>query len=103
MLFAIRPRSLIPWDEPIRKRLSLDGSAESYSAYLKRAKRALQELGEECATMDLALSDVPRLVGRPQSSVAKLVDEYLWVVATKGCPAPADTVLGQWADWAAER
>ena len=30
ILFAIRPNALIPWDDPIRKALKLDGSAKSH-------------------------------------------------------------------------
>ena len=39
VLFAIRPKALIPWDKKIREKLGYnDGSEESYLNYLMHAK-----------------------------------------------------------------
>jgi len=36
ILFALRPNSYIPWDEPMRTKFQLDGSAGDYVKFLKK-------------------------------------------------------------------
>ena len=75
-LFAVRPDSLPPWDEAIRKALGYDGGAGSYRAAIVRARR---ELGEAAADAGVEIEELPALVGRPDSPPPKLVDEHDWV------------------------
>jgi hypothetical protein len=44
ILFALRPSALIPWDDPIRKRFDADGSACSYTNFLRNVRTNLNEL-----------------------------------------------------------
>jgi len=99
ILFAIRPNALPPWDDPIRPRLKLDGSAKSYVSYLGIVKREIEELGKACERNGYSLLDLPKLVDKPTSSLAKLIDEYFWVTISRKCPAPASDSLARWATW----
>jgi len=99
ILFALRPNSFIPWDDPIRGRFGWDGSASSYRKHLVMAKGWLNELSNKCAEKGFELGDLPSKLGRPQSSIAKLIDEYLWVTVTSRCVAPGKVILEQWAEW----
>jgi hypothetical protein len=99
ILFALRPNALIPWDNPIFNYFSLDGSAHSYTVYLRKAKKWLNELGEDCKKNGFELAELPRKVGRPGSPLAKLIDEYLWVTVAKRWKAPSIAVLEQWVSW----
>jgi hypothetical protein len=75
-LFALRPRALPPWDEPIRLafgRASHDG--DLYVRYLAETADALRG---GAVRFGLAVDDVPAALGRPSITPARLIDEYLW-------------------------
>ena len=88
-LYALRPRSFIPWDEPIRLSFSapaFDGA--SYIRFLGLAADALEGAAKRFKVEVLAL---PELLGRPTSTPAKLVDEYLWMRITRDLgPSPLE-------------
>jgi len=99
ILFALRPIALIPWDNPIRDKLNLDGSAYSYCAYLRIVKNHLEELSHDCIKFGLSIADLPDILDRPVSSVAKLMDEYFWVTISRKCPTPDDSKFMRWIAW----
>ncbi len=99
VLFAVRPTFLVPWDGPIRKHFGFDGSGISYLTYLRRVGSTLEELAEFCHLKGFELSDLPELLGRPRSSIPKLIDEYHWVTITKSCPPPDSATFQRWANW----
>lgn len=99
LLFALRPQALVPWDEAFRQELQLDGSAHSYLTYFRIVKEILEELAEDCRRNGYNLSDLPELVGRPTSSLAKLIDEYFWVTISKKCKVPPYDTLIRWVNW----
>jgi hypothetical protein len=99
ILFALRPNALIPWDDPIRDKLHLDGLAHSYRAYLGVAKDHLAELTRDCKANGFELTDLPVMLGRAESSVAKLMDEFFWVTISRKCPAPNEAELKSWVSW----
>lgn len=80
-LYALRPRSVLLWDAAIAEHLYgvRDGTAFTEHQRLGRrwGRLALDEagLGEDEDTL-------PVLVGRPTVSLAKLLDEYLYVTIT---------------------
>jgi hypothetical protein len=99
ILFALRPNALIPWDDPMRRKFNFEGSAEDYTNYLRMARRNLEELNKTCERTGHTISDLPQLLGRPKSSLPKLIDEYNWVTVTRKCLAPTSEVLKQWVQW----
>jgi hypothetical protein len=99
ILFALRPNSMIPWDEPMRSEFHYDGSAGDYTEYLLCVAENLGELNETCVRMGFKLSDLPQLLGRPKSSLTKLIDEYHWVTISRKCPTPTSQELKQWVQW----
>lgn len=99
ILFALRSDALIPWDASIRSKFRFVGSANDYADYLRLVKKNLEELNEACERNSHKLSDLPQLLGRPKSTLAKLIDEYFWVTVSRKCPAPTSEELMQWAQW----
>ena len=99
ILFALRPNALVPWDYPIRAHFGLGGSAEDYAGYLRKARSELRELRADCARLGYAFESLPVRLGRPHSSLAKLVDEYFWVTITRKCPCPPADQLSEWVSW----
>lgn len=80
-LFAIRPRSLMPWHSAIRKHFDLTESHGSYARLLGQTREDLRSLERSCRDRGLALSDVPRELGREPFTVPKLIDEYCFAIA----------------------
>jgi hypothetical protein len=99
ILFALRPNALMPWDDPIRDRFGWDGSAGSYRKHLEMARGWLNELTKRCEEKGFQLAELPSRVGRPGSSLAKLMDEYLWATITNRCAPPGKGTLERWVDW----
>jgi len=99
ILFALRPLALIPWDDPIRKRFGVDGSACSYTKFLRNVRTILNKLEQSCEEKGYIITDLPNLLGRPTSSIAKMLDEYFWVTITRGCPVPPEDEISRWTTW----
>ena len=99
ILFALRPDALMPWDDPIRNKFGWDGSAASYRKHLEMARGWLNDLTKVCEEKGFQLAELPSRLGRPQSSLAKMIDEYLWVTITNKCAAPDRETLESWVSW----
>jgi len=99
ILFALRPDALVPWDIPIRSDHELDGTAVSYRSFLIIVRDHLNELNSECEKYGTNLKDLPVLLGRPESSLVKLVDEFFWVTITRKCLPPSIGLLTRWNEW----
>lgn len=99
VLFAARPNSLPPWDEPIRRHFRFDGGEASYAAYLGYVREQIKELSVNAAHVGIKPEDIPSAVGRPQSTLPKLVDEYNWVTVTRGFAPVSAEELAEWHRW----
>jgi hypothetical protein len=84
-LFALRPNVIPPWDDPIRAALRASGDLGSFRVFLTNVSSQLRSLAAEAGR---PVSDLPMLVGRPDSTPPKLIDEYNWIVITKGLHPP---------------
>ena len=98
-LFVLRPKSIVAWDDPIRKHFGYDGSGCSYSRFLRTVQGWLKELSADCGKHSCVLSDLPRKFNEPHSTPAKMVDEYLWITVSQNCPAPTKSELERWLEW----
>lgn len=99
ILFAARPLAFPPWDDPIRAKLGYDNSRHSYCQYLVRVRQDVGELCSEGLRLGIAAQDIPTEVGRPRSTLPKLVDEYNWVTVTKGFLPPEPDEIAKWHRW----
>jgi hypothetical protein len=94
ILFASRPHSLPPWDDPIR-----EANAYSYSQFLMNTREELREVVKEARTLGIGPHQFPERLGRSGSTLAKLMDEYNWVTVTrKSDPVTAED-LNLWCSW----
>jgi hypothetical protein len=80
LLFAVRPQVFPPWDESIRLAFGKPGGGAAYVRLLRLSAAALNGLARR---MSAPVSDVPALLGRPESTPPKLVDEFLLVRITR--------------------
>lgn len=99
IFFAFRRNALVPWDDPIRQHYDYDGSADSYLSYLRRIKSQADNIKSACEQHGIPISDLPAQLGRPLSSVAKLIDEANWLTITRKLICPTPEILRLWARW----
>lgn len=97
-LFAIRPEGLIAWDGAIAKAYDCDTTAESYVRFLRRVQGIILELEAACKMHGLSLSTLPDRIGRSNSTITKLIDEYHWVTKTNKCK-PRESDFRSWFEW----
>ena len=83
ILFAIRRKALMPWDEAMRLHFECDGSGDSYTRYLKRIRKLALHIGDRCREKGFGIEDLPRTLGRPKSTVIELINEYIWVTVPR--------------------
>jgi hypothetical protein len=102
-LFAVRPHGAMPWDAEIQAEFDLRGRApENYRAMLLRSKTEAEMLIHDATTHCGAANQqsIPRMVGSPDRTLPKLLDEYHWVTITRQHQIPTCGELKQWARWA---
>lgn len=97
ILFAIRPKALMPWDEAMRISFECDGSPESYFKYLITIRNLTLHIGDLCRNKGFQIDDLPQKLERPNSTVLALVNEYIWVTETRKVELPSSETLTQWA------
>ncbi len=76
LLFALRPATVTAWDDAIARRPGVKGD---FGAHLRDARATARAWVEQAAG-----GSVPQIVGRPDSSLAKIVDEVLYLTCTRG-------------------
>ena len=96
ILFAIRPKTLMPWDEAMRIAFKCDGSPESYVRYQKIIRKLALHIRDLCEERGFQIDDLPQRLGRPNSTVLALINEYIWVTVTRKIKLPSSETLTQW-------
>lgn len=99
ILFALKPRAAIAWDDLMRKRMRLDGKRLTYRQFLEFARSDLIDLGKHCEKHGFTLVDLPVELKRKKTTPAKLLGEYYWVTYTRELKMPDPGVLKQWVKW----
>ena len=97
ILFAIRPKALMPWDDAMRAAFKCDGSPESYFGYLIEIRNLTLHIGALCRNKGFRIDDLPQTLGRPDSTVLALVNEYIWVTVTRQVELPSSDTIARWA------
>lgn len=83
ILFALRPKSLIPWDNSMINYYNKGDSGFAYINYIKNAGTLINELEKECNKNGFDIQDLPAKINRQFSTLPKLIDEYNWVILTR--------------------
>jgi hypothetical protein len=97
ILFSLRPDALVFWDDDIIKGLGLDDTSNSYRQMLLKAQKWLIDLKTECEKHGFELAELHSRLGRPVSSLPKLMDEYLWVTITNKWNL--EEMIESWTKW----
>lgn len=97
ILFAIRPLAMMPWDVAMRKSFGCDGGPSSYVRYLNTIKNLTFHIDTLCRNKGFQIDDLPEKIGRPNSTVLALINEYIWVTETRKVKLPSSETLMRWA------
>jgi len=100
ILFALRPRTFIPWDGKIAGDFHCPMNGKGYVQFLRHIQGVMAELSELCKACGFTLVDLPRKLGRRGTTVPKLIDEYYWIRITNNWCPPSGDVLDQWVKFA---
>ena len=103
IMYALRPNSLPPWDDAIRRHFEWDGSPDSYACFLRRVKGEIQELVSDASRCGVTAAAIPGEIRRTASTLPKIVDEYFWVTITRKFQVPPLAELQQWSRWGGAR
>lgn len=97
ILFAARPHAIAPWDDKIRKSLHFDQETAPFSAFTKLVRKQVRHVTEEASRF--GVSDLPKELDRPFSSLPKLIDEYYFITCTRNAVCPDAPELSRWYKW----
>ena len=100
VMHITRPNAFPPWDDPIRRALGLDAGSRGYLRYLRDVRDVVRSLHEQAAALGIDPWGLSTALGRPDSAVPKLVDEYNWVTITRGITPPSADEIAMWHSWA---
>ena len=99
ILYALRPKSLIPLDIPMRIKFKYGDDAISYITYLKLVKDIALDLDKQCRLNGFGIEDLPEKIGRQGATIPALIDEYHWVTITNKFKIPDKNTLKRWTSW----
>jgi len=99
ILFAIRPKSLIPCDIPMRDKFQLSSDSGGYITYLKKVISSCRELEEQCKKNNFSLEEFPKIIKRPNVTIPKLIDEYHWITVTRNFKIPDSKIIMDWLNF----
>ena len=88
ILFALRPDTLILWDNPMQKYFNEGRNGYAYIKYIKKVNEEITDLINQCENNNFTIKELPQKINRPNSSIPKLIDEYHWVTITKKWELP---------------
>jgi len=99
ILFALRPESLVPWDDAMRREFDCDGSPGAYEKFLAIVRHLTHEIAALCQNNGFAIESLPQELERSGRTVVALLNEYIWVTVSAKCKLPPQETLARWAAW----
>jgi hypothetical protein len=80
LLYALRPNGVVPWDAAIATELHGARDAAAFAAHQQLGRRWARAL---VTGTGIAEAELPVHVGRSTVSLAKLLDEYMYLIASR--------------------
>ena len=87
----------MPWDDAMRREFDCDGSPESYEKFLGIVRGLAHEVAALCQKNGFPIQSLPQELGRSDSTVVALLNEYIWVTVSAECKLPPQETLARWA------
>lgn len=87
LLYFLRPLAITPWDRAISRHVPGEGRS-AFLEHLRVCRAWAIALIAEAAASGLEEGEIGASLGRPMSSVARLIDEWLYQTVTAGVAVP---------------
>jgi hypothetical protein len=84
LLYFLRPEAISPWDKAISASTGGGSDGDAFRAHLTLCRGWARELEAEGHALGLRPGQIAAHLGRPGSSVARLIDEWLYATITAG-------------------
>jgi hypothetical protein len=84
LLYFIRPLAIPPWDRAISRRTGAGRDDAAFVRHLMVCRGWAGQLEAEAGELGLPPAEIGAYLGRPASSVARLLDEWLYLTITAG-------------------
>ena len=84
LLYFVRPLAVTAWDKAISARTGKGNGEAAFLRHLTSCRNWARGLEAEAGSLGLNPSEIGPSLGRPASSVAKLIDEWLYATVTGG-------------------
>jgi hypothetical protein len=84
LLYFVRPHAVTAWDNAISRRTGGGHDEAAFLRHLTTCRQWAKNLEAEGRQLGLEPSEIGPYLGRPASSVAKLIDEWLYATITGG-------------------
>jgi len=78
LLYFLRPNAVTAWDKAISARTGGGSDQQAFLRHLTLCRTWAVALEQEASQRGIGPEEIGRDLGRPASSVAKLIDEWLW-------------------------
>ena len=82
LLWVLRQQTACPWDAAIAKAGGRGTQRDGYANHLRKAREWVRQISIEAAGR--GVDDVPVHVGRPQSTLVRIYDEWCYEAFTRG-------------------
>jgi hypothetical protein len=83
ILYFVRPLSITAWDDRISGHVGCDRTAEGFLAHLQTCQQWSHDVLQVAMIEGISEAHIGLEIGRPLSSMAKLLDEYLYLTITR--------------------
>jgi hypothetical protein len=84
LIFFLRPETVTAWDRRIARHFGDGHGRAGFTAHLARCRGWAQAINCDAAAVGIPPNMIGSSVSRPDSSIAKLIDEYLYQVISRG-------------------
>jgi hypothetical protein len=87
LLYFVRPLAVTAWDKAISGRTGGGHDEAAFLRHLTACRSWARDVEAEAGRLGLSPEEIGPYLHRPDSSVAKLIDEWLYATITGGLPA----------------
>jgi hypothetical protein len=88
LLYFVRPQGVTAWDKAISKRTGGGRDSDAFLRHLRLCRSWAESIEAEGQQLGLKPDEIGPHLGRPTSSVAKPIDEWLYGTITGGFGSP---------------
>ena len=83
LIYFVRPDAVTAWDRRIAQHFGAGSERAGFAAHLARCRGWAQAIIADAAADGISSDMISAGVSRPDSSIAKLIDEYLYQVISR--------------------